>query len=188
MSTLSHSDHDDQQLVAAFLRSRREETFRLLYRRHAPVVYKLIRRLMGSGRERDAEEVLQTTWIRAFDRLSSLRWESSFRSWICGIAINCSREFQRRRRRLDHEELSDMPAATLRHHDRIDLERAIARLPNGYREVLVLHDIEGYTHEEIGSLLGIAVGTSSSQLSRARKAVREWLDDAEELSHERRAL
>jgi len=168
---------EDRLLVAAFLRVRSEKAFRLLYRRHSPVLYKLILRLVG-GQERDAEEVLQIAWIRAAERLDDFRWESTFRSWISGIAINCSRE-QRRRRQRDAGvdiESAEVPGRVPRGlTTRIDLERAIQQLPEGYREVLVLHDIEGYTHREIGELLGIEAGTSKSQLSRARRTVRDWL-------------
>jgi RNA polymerase sigma-70 factor (ECF subfamily) len=163
-----------------------------LYGRHAPIIYRLILRLVR-GRSEDAEEVLQVTWIRAAERLDRFRWESTLRSWLTGIALNCYREFVRRESRVESgrsSELQELPAVRRLHRDipRIDLERAIAQLPDGYREVLILHDVEGYTHQEIGVLMGIQNGTSKSQLSRARKAVRSWLDRTEARIDERRAV
>jgi RNA polymerase sigma-70 factor (ECF subfamily) len=183
------TDRDDRNLVSAYLRSREEQAFRALYRRHAPVVYRLILRLTG-GHAEDAEEVLQAAWIRAAERLDRFRWESTLRSWLSGIAINCYREFARGRNRPEIAGPWEEPVLRGPHREipRIDLERAIARLPDGYREVLILHDIEGYTHDEIGALMGIRNGTSKSQLSRARKAVRSWLSQTEENGDERRAV
>jgi RNA polymerase sigma-70 factor (ECF subfamily) len=103
-------------------------------------------------------------------------------TWLGGIAINCARELWRegggRNEALD-EEQDQLPLARgspAGPEDRIDLERAIERLPQGYRQVFVLHDVEGYTHEEIGGLLGIEAGTSKSQLSHARRRLRSALE------------
>lgn len=186
----SDGERRDQELVSEFLRRREEGAFRVLYRRHSPMLYHLVLRLVG-GQSGDAEEVIQVVWLRAIEKLSAFRWESSLRSWLTGIAVNCSREFIRQRRRVDAAEPSDLeavpaPTRTNREVNRIDLERAIARLPDGYREVLVLHDVEGYTHVEIGRFLGIEEGTSKSQLSRARRAVRALLGEIEKQTDERR--
>jgi RNA polymerase sigma-70 factor (ECF subfamily) len=176
----------DRELVDAFLASGDERAFRALYGRHSPVMWRLSLRLVG-GVDRDAEEVLQTAWLRAARALDRFRWESELRTWLSGIAINCAREVLRKRRRdgLEFAEtLPDRPAPPLhREIPALDLERAIARLPDGYREVLVLHDVEGYTHQEIGGLLGIEAGTSKSQLSRARRAVRRLLSEDPALDH-----
>jgi RNA polymerase sigma-70 factor (ECF subfamily) len=181
------TDLEDRQLVSGFLRRREEKAFRALYRRHAPSLDRIVLRLTR-GRREDAEEILQNTWFRAIERLSGFRWESSLKSWLTGIAINCWRELNRRAGRIDAiqdpmrvEDLDELPRlnGTV---GRIDLERAIAGLPEGYREVLVLHDIEGYTHNEIGYILGIEAGTSKSQLSHARRAVRVRLAETKELS------
>ena len=127
---------------------------------------------------------MQSTWIIAVQRLADFRWESSLKTWLSGIALNACREIQRRRRaetslpRSDAENdsktaLHPAPGATL------DLDRALSDLPEGYREALILHDVEGYTHEEIARLLGIDTGTSKSQLSRARKALKALLQPPE---------
>ena len=178
------ADWEDRKLVSAYLRDREEKAFRALYRRHTPVVFQFVLRLVG-GRTAEAEEIIQTAWIRAAEKLEAFRWDSSLRTWLTGIALNCYREAVRRDRREGDTtslDLQELPAAGRLHREipRIDLERAIAQLPDGYREVLILHDIEGYTHDEIGSLMGIRNGTSKSQLSRARRAVRRWLGHSEE--------
>jgi RNA polymerase sigma-70 factor (ECF subfamily) len=178
------ADWEDRKLVGAYLRDREEKAFRALYRRHTPVLFKFALRLVG-GRTAEAEDVIQTAWIRAAGRLDGFRWDSSLRTWLTGIALNCYRETIRADRRAGDRiplDVSELPVARRVHREipRIDLERAIAQLPDGYREVLILHDIEGYTHEEIGTLMGIRNGTSKSQLSRARRAVRRWLGHPEE--------
>ena len=183
---------DDRRLVSAYLRTREERAFRALYRRHSPMLYKLVLRL-ARGRTTEAEEILQATWIRAAERLETFQWKSQLRSWLTGIALNCYREVcrQHARQRTEPIELHEAVVSQRVHREisRIDLERAIAQLPDGYREVLILHDVEGYTHDEIGNLMGIRNGTSKSQLSRARRAMRSWLDQPEE-EHvdERKAL
>jgi RNA polymerase sigma-70 factor (ECF subfamily) len=158
---------EDAALAAAFLRDRDEAAFRALYRRHTPALYRVAWRFLG-GDGADAEEVVQETWTVAAERLANFHGESSLRSWLTGIALNRCREALRRAARA--------PAAGA---SRLDLERALAALPPGYREVLVLHDVEGYSHLEIAEILGVAPGTSKSQLSHARRALRAQLGGAE---------
>jgi RNA polymerase sigma-70 factor (ECF subfamily) len=183
------TDREDRTLVEDYLRDRRESAFRVLYRRHTPAMYRTVLRL-SRGDASLAEDAVQAAWIRAASGLDGFRWKSCLRSWLTGIAINCWRESWRRAGRAEIVELPDLPTAPgqARAIHRLDLQRAIDRLPDGYREVLLLHDVEGYTHDEIGSLMGIRNGTSKSQLSRARRAVRRWLvRTEEEAGHERRA-
>ena len=167
---------EDRALADAVVRTRDEAAFRTLYRRHTPAVYRLALRL-GAGDGPWAEELVQRTWIRAVEGLGSFAWRSSLSSWLGGIAINCARELGREARTRNETGLVDEIAAPrpVAAEERVDLERAIERLPDGYREVFVLHDVEGYTHEEIGGLLGIEPGTSKSQLSRARQRLRTAL-------------
>ena len=190
MEHISDGSQVDHQLVDDFLSNHEESSFRELYRRHAPSLNQMIVRIVG-GVGWDAEDVIQTTWIRAIENLHRFRWESSLRTWLTGIAINCARETLRKRKRTQNFELIDEAAQTTvprinREIDRIDLERAISELPDGYREVLLLHDVEGYTHEEIAGLLGIEPGTSKSQLSRARKAVRILLSEPNGYKNDRK--
>ncbi len=174
------ASQDDRSLVDAFLKTRSERAFRTLYRRCTPRLYAFARRLAGD--EQETDELVQETWVRAVDSLPRFRWQSTLRTWLIGIAINCYRQSTRRRGNLqlvdsdDPLMRSDDPVlhATAEH---VDLERAIAKLPNGYRQVLLLHDVEGYTHQEIGDLLGIDPGTSKSQLFRARRAMRAMLTE-----------
>ncbi|HEY2956355.1 MAG TPA: RNA polymerase sigma factor [Candidatus Eisenbacteria bacterium] len=179
------SSVDDRSLADAVSGSGDERAFRELYRRHTPALYQLVLRMLG-GMTADAEDVVQETWIRAVRQLTKFRWESSLRTWVSAIGLNLARETLRRRARTRTEELDkrlELRVAPVRDGERIDLERAIARLPNGYRTVLVLHDVEGYTHEEISRQLQIAVGTSKSQLFDARRAVRSLLQSRSEASH-----
>jgi RNA polymerase sigma-70 factor, ECF subfamily len=182
---------EDRELADAVARSGDEAAFRTLYRRHTPALYRLALRL-GGGDGPWAEELVQQTWVRAVEGLSSFAWRSSLSSWLGGIAINCARELWREMRTrgemtLEHgrDELPIAAPRALGPEERVDLERAIERLPAGYREVFVLHDVEGYTHDEIGGLLGIETGTSKSQLSRARHRLRAALAPADWRSERR---
>ena len=176
---------DERALCQAVVEAGDERAFRVLYRRHTPAIYQLVLRMLGGSRQ-DAEDVVQEAWIRAVRKLDGFRWESSLRTWLSSIALNQARETLRRRGRAPVTELPEgleLPARPARDGERIDLERAIARLPAGYRSVLVLHDIEGFTHEEISRHLEIAVGTSKSQLFDARRAMRTLLQKPAEANH-----
>jgi RNA polymerase sigma-70 factor (ECF subfamily) len=163
----------ERALAERFAGSRDERAFRELYRLHTPRIYRIASRLLGdpSG----AEDVVQETWIRAAQGLPGFRWEARLSTWLAGIAINRCRETLRERRRGVSPGSETSLGRGPSEGEKIDLERAVNALPNGYREVLVLHDVHGYTHEQIAALLGIEVGTSKSQLSRARRTVRETL-------------
>ena len=124
--------------------------------------------------------MLQEAWIRAVERVDRFRGDSSVLTWVSGIVVRCAWERRRRShagwemesaRDLELEVSSKGPDGL----DRADLGRALSRLPAGCREVLVLHDLEGYTHQEIAGLLGFEPGTSKSQLHRARRLLRGWL-------------
>ncbi len=154
-----------------------EAAFRQMYRRHTPRLFALVLRFLG-GHEADAEDVVQEAWLRATERLGQFRWEAAFGSWLAAIALNLAREHIRRlgrRREVDWPEEEPPAVEPLDRLDARDLERAIGALPQGYRAVLVLHDVEGYRHEEIADLMGVSVGTSKSQLFHARRAVRQAL-------------
>jgi RNA polymerase sigma-70 factor (ECF subfamily) len=127
----------------------------------------------------EAEDVVQETWQRAAGRVGAFEWRSALSTWLSGILINCARE---RLRKPGVEPMDpvaiDLLVARAAREPAIDLERAIAALPDGYREVFVLHDVEGLTHEEIASRLDVAAGTSKSQLFHARRALRARLAPA----------
>ena len=154
--------------------------FAELYRRHAGRMLALGTRLAGDpGR---GEELLQDVFVRAWSRLDGFRGESGFGTWLHRLAVNVvlsdRRAVQRRLRRVEAvgDALDALPATLAAPGERLDLDAAIARLPEGARAVFVLHDVEGYRHAEIGDLLGIAEGTSKAQLFRARRLLREALD------------
>jgi RNA polymerase sigma-70 factor (ECF subfamily) len=153
-----------------------EAAFQALYLRHAPTVYRFALRLTG-GDVLEAEDLTQEAWINAAHGLSRFEWRSEFRTWLMGIALNRFRERARANGRRIPTVEGEWEAAgeAVEPGERIDLERAIALLPPGGRAVLVLHDVEGFTHREIGERLGISDGTSKSQLHEARIAMRRLL-------------
>lgn len=178
-------DVEERALVERFLKSRSEAAFSALYARFAPRVYGLIVRLLGAGAP-GIDDAFQDTWLRAVAGMPAFAWRSSLSTWICGIAVNRCRESRRAASRdaqpADAQALRlvESPAsAVFDAASAIDLERAIDALAPGYREVLLLHDVQGFTHDDIGALLGIDTGTSKSQLSRARRAMRAALLEAE---------
>jgi RNA polymerase sigma-70 factor (ECF subfamily) len=157
-----------------------QAAFRALYREHVGRVYAVCLRLTADRAQ--AEELTQDAFVRAWERLASFRGESAFSSWLYRLTVNVV--FLSRRaagRRALRVVTTDDPAA-LEAPGReapaglgLDLERAVAGLPPRAREVFVLHDVEGYRHEEIAELTGVAVGTSKAQLFRARRLLREAL-------------
>lgn len=170
--------HPDRELADRVRRHGDEQAFRMLYRRHTPRLYQLVLRLLGHA-EQDAEDVVQETWLQAVERLGEFRWESAFGTWLAAIGLNRARDHLRKGLRRPTVPLPEtLPARSEGRGDWVDLERAIARLPEGYRTVLVLHDVEGLTHEEIGAALGVTAGTSKSQLFAARRAMRGLLAPA----------
>jgi RNA polymerase sigma-70 factor (ECF subfamily) len=165
---------DDVALVEQFLRGRSEDAFRALYRAHTPALYALALRLTGGDRG-EAEDLVQESWVRALSGLRTFRAQSALRSWLCGVLVNVRRgRIRTDWRTVDAPEVEPIAAASSS-DDAIDLERAIAALPEGARDVYVLHDVHGYTHREIADLLGIVEGTSKSQLNRARSLLRSSL-------------
>lgn len=155
-----------------------EAAMHTLYRRYAPRVYAVVRRIAGT--DALAEDWAQEAWIRAFRALPTFRGDSAFGTWLHRVAVNSALQGKRSRKRHDSRETAlptTLPGRSLRGPTelRLTLERAMERLPDGMRQVLVLHDVEGFTHEEIGDMLGVAPGTSKSQLHKARAKMRAIL-------------
>lgn len=173
----------DAELIEAIRTDGSERAFRELYRRHTPRLYQLVLRIVA-GSATDAEDVVQETWVRATTSLHRFRGDSAFSTWLTGIGLNRARDFLRHRSRRpagfeveDGERWLEQVTARSDHAgDRLDLERALAELPDGYRMVFVLYEIEGFNHGEIGVRLGISEGTSKSQLHHARRALRLLLE------------
>jgi RNA polymerase sigma-70 factor, ECF subfamily len=158
-----------------------------LYRRYAPRVHAVVRRLAGD--DALAEDWAQEAWVRAFRALPAFRGEARFSTWLHRIAVNSALHGRRwRERRVSRETPMETQAEPSARGDqvmlRLNLQRALDRLPEGMRQIIVLHDVEGYTHEEIGEMLGIAPGTSKSQLFKARARLRGLLQPASVVSEE----
>lgn len=157
-----------------------QDAERELYDSHVDRVYRLVYRMVGDGEL--AADYTQDTFIRAFDRLATFRGEAALSTWITAIAISVVYNGQRKVKRLRAREVdlehADPVAAPAREADpdlKLKLAAAIEELPTGYRTVFLMHDVEGYTHQQIGSALGIQEGTSKAQLSRARAKLRQQL-------------
>jgi RNA polymerase sigma-70 factor (ECF subfamily) len=152
--------------------------FERLYRGHAARVHSLARRMLGPD---EAGEATQDVFVRAWRKLGTFRGEAAFGTWLHRLAVNVllarRAELGAQRRRFDDGEgvLETVAAPAAASGAAVDVEAAIDRLPAGARQVFVLHDVEGYKHEEIGRLLGITSGTSKSQLHRARMMLRRSL-------------
>lgn len=155
--------------------------FEQLYREHSPRVYALCLRLSGGTRD-EATELMQDVFIRVWRSLGTFRGDSAFSSWLHRLTVNAMLESVRARQRrtarvVTGNELTLDAVARVDHPDlHVDLERAIAALPDGARMAFVLHEIEGYQHGEIAVQLGIAEGTVRAQLHRARKLLIEALN------------
>jgi RNA polymerase sigma factor (sigma-70 family) len=160
--------------------------FEALYRKHSRRVYSVLWRLCGH--EARAEDLVQEAFVRAWQALPAFRFESAFSTWLHRLAVNTALMEIRSRSGGEALETDDAAlefqatadSAGHRTALRLDLERAVATLPPRARAVLVLHDIEGWKHEEIAAELGMAVGSSKAQLHRARHLLRTRLGEDHE--------
>lgn len=161
------------------------KAFETIYERHHRRVYSLCLRMVANATE--AEDLTQEVFIQLFRKIGSFRGESAFTTWLHRLTVNhVLMHFRKRGVRLEKTteegeigEIQDfLQAASERPRfvDRIALDKAISELPRGYRTVFVLHDVEGFEHEEVAKLLGVSVGTSKSQLHKARMRLRELLN------------
>ena len=154
--------------------------FERIYRAHVGRVFALCVRMVGDPGA--AEELTQDVFVRAWDKLALYRGGSALSTWLHRLAVNVvlnHRKSEGRRRGRESDDptvLDDQPGRHAPAGMRLDLEQAIAGLPPGARRVFVLHDVEGFKHEEIATLLGITSGGSKAQLHRARMLLREALD------------
>jgi RNA polymerase sigma factor (sigma-70 family) len=168
----------DDALIDAIVARRSERAARVLVDRHSPRLLAAVRRLLASD-STAAEDVLQQAWVNAIAALGKFRRDASFTTWMHRIAIRTALDHLRTRTTLrdcaTDIVMAELVAPANDLDGQLDLERVIGQLPAGCRSVLVLHDIEGFTHEEIAASLGIAVGTSKAHLFRARRLLRRWL-------------
>ncbi len=153
--------------------------FERLYRAHVDRVYAICLRMLADRPL--AEEVTQDVFVRVWQKLPGFRGESAFSTWLHRVAVNVVLSRRKRAsvhgaRIADDDTLDEAPARAIFVGERLDLDAAIAGLPAGARRVFVLHDVEGFTHEEIGEQLGITSGGSKAQLHRARMLLRAALN------------
>jgi RNA polymerase sigma-70 factor (ECF subfamily) len=154
------------------------QAYEQLYRVHVARVHALCLRLGGDATR--AEDLVQEVFLRAWERIGTFEGRSSFATWLYRLAMNrvtdlLRSEIRRSVHHADAERVAEVPQRQVAPDARIDLESAIRALPPGARFVFVMHDVEGRSHEEIAAAAGIAVGTSKSQLYRARRLLREML-------------
>jgi RNA polymerase sigma-70 factor (ECF subfamily) len=157
------------------------EAFEALYRQHAARIYTMACRMAGSPE--DGEDLLQEIFLQAHRKLGSFKGDSAIGTWLYRLALNHCLDYVRSRQAkmskltetLDADASFEPTARRETPIARMDLERAVARLPEGCREAFVLHDVEGFDHKEVGRLLGIAEGTSKSQVFKARMKLRSML-------------
>ena len=156
-----------------------QQAFERLYRSHAARIHSLVRRMVGA--DGDADELVQDAFVRAWQRLSTFRGESAFGTWLHRLAVNLVLNWQKSRNRgrklFDDDAVIDQsPSRKTSPEEAMDLESALKELPKGARQIFVLHDVEGFKHEEIADMLEITSGTSKAQLHRARMLMRRNLE------------
>jgi RNA polymerase sigma-70 factor (ECF subfamily) len=167
----------DAQLIEAARQGDRH-AMAALYEAHSGRVYSVVRRMVGD--DHLAEDVSQDAWVRAFEKLHLFRGDSSFGTWMHRLAVNSAlNRLRRQSKRPDveaaAEQRSTPPATDETVLNQKVLSEALDQLSPGYRPVLVLHDVEGLTHDEIAERTGVAVGTSKSQLHKARARMRNLM-------------
>ena len=151
--------------------------FEELYRRHIDKIFGLCLRMVANRAW--AEDLSQESFVRAWQKLASFRGQSAFATWLHRLTVNVVlgdlRGSHRRQKHLEAEPPESRPTVSSHLGQAVDLERAIASLPQRARKVFLLYDVEGYRHREIAALTGISEGTSKAHLHRARKLLREAL-------------
>ena len=172
----------DQTLIEACRQGDRR-AMEALYHRFKRRVFSMVARIAGS---QDAEEVAQEVFVRIFRGIGKFRGESALDTWVYRLTVNAALTHVGRRpaRQEGEDALAQLPAPTGPARDprlAARLQTALGDLPSGYRAVMVLHDVEGLSHEEIAEILGCSVGTSKSQLHKARGRMRELLKAGGEL-------
>jgi RNA polymerase sigma-70 factor, ECF subfamily len=166
-------DRSDVELA----RAGDSRAFERIYRRHAARIHSLCARMLSPH---EADDAAQEVFIRAWRKLHLFRGESAFGTWLHRLAVNLMlgrRQTQATYTARFGADVQDVDASARRDRPdlRMDFEAAMQTLPDGAKQIFVLHDVEGYTHDEIGKMLGITAGTSKSQLHRARMSLRQYL-------------
>lgn len=175
---------DDSELVLRCQNGERQAQYEL-YQRYKDWVFNIAYRM--SNNRQDAEDITQKVFVRVFGKIESFRGDSAFSSWLYRLAANvCINHFRKEKRRKqsfsnqieDYERMNSNPVKeeTQKVNIRPYLEKAIRALPEGYRMIFILYDMQGYSHKEIGAMLNISEGTSKSQLHKARKELKQSLE------------
>ncbi len=177
--------HREDLALAERCRAGDVEAFETLYRAHSSRLFGLTVRMLGN--RTDAEDMLQDIFLTAHRKLQSYRGDARLGTWLFRLATNlCLDHLRSKSARMSHatssldddnaaEQASPSPGAVLGTVQHIDLERAVAKLPQGCRAAFLLHDVEGFEHREVASMLGISEGTSKSQVHKARLKLRKSL-------------
>jgi RNA polymerase sigma-70 factor (ECF subfamily) len=155
------------------------QAFERIYHRHVARINSLARWLLSRD---DVDDVIQDVFIRVWEKLDSFRGDAAFGTWLHRLATNVILRRRQKQRTLEDKNSALVSGETLATSARadpglgLDIEAGVDRLPNRARQVFVLHDMEGYKHEEIAGMLGVSVGTSRSQLHHARMALRGFFE------------
>jgi RNA polymerase sigma-70 factor (ECF subfamily) len=170
---------DSERADVALAAAGDQQAFERLYRAHTARIHSLVRRMVGG--DGDADELVQDAFVRAWQRLSTFRGESAFGTWLHRLTVNLVLNWQKSRNRGrklfdDDAALEYTPSRQKSPESAMDLETALKELPKGARQIFVLHDVEGFKHEEIAQMLEITSGTSKAQLHRARMLMRRHLE------------
>ena len=178
------TQHEDWERVVRCQQGERQAQYEL-YQRYKDWVFNIAFRM--ANHQQDAEDIAQAVFVRLFRKIDSFRGDSAFSSWLYRMTVNlCINHYRKEKRHKERisDDLSDAEkthrAALDKREERFNLrphlEKAIRQLPEKYRMVFTLHDIEGYNHKEIGQMMNIADGTSKSQLHKTRKELRRTLE------------
>jgi RNA polymerase sigma factor (sigma-70 family) len=170
---------DSERADVALAAAGDQQAYERLYRAHVARIHSLVRRMVGG--DGDADELVQDAFVRAWQRLSTFRGESAFGTWLHRLTVNLVLNWQKSRTRgrklFDDDAMIELSAGRRETpEEAMDLESALKELPKGARQIFVLHDVEGFKHEEIADLLDITSGTSKAQLHRARMLMRRHLE------------
>jgi RNA polymerase sigma-70 factor (ECF subfamily) len=170
---------DAEMADAALAASGDGRAFERLYRAHVARIHSLVRRMVDADQ---ADDITQDVFVRCWEKLGTFRGEAAFGTWLHRLAVNVILGRRQtigieRGRFMDAEDaLEGLPARSTHEEHHMDFEEALAQLPEGARQVFLLHDVAGYKHDEIAELMGVVPGTSKSQLHHARMALRKYLE------------
>lgn len=183
LDTLTKEQHtaaaDAEMADAALAASGDGSAFERLYRAHVSRIHSLVRRMVDADQ---ADDITQDIFVRVWEKLNTFRGEAAFGTWLHRLAVNLilgrrqTISIERGRFLNAEDALDAVPARSIHAEHGVDFEDALARLPDGARQVFLLHDVAGYKHDEIAELMGVVPGTSKSQLHHARMALRKYLD------------